>query len=85
VDLEPQRPQFGSDGRLAAAEVGGLQRAQLRELITVRGTGDRLGVVSATIMKQVVLACPAEPIPLQEGVLADAVVLGEGLENCRAA
>ncbi len=65
ADFEPQRPQFGSNGCLPAAEVGGLQRAQLGELIVVGGAGDRLGVVAATLMKQVVLACPPEPIPLQ--------------------
>jgi hypothetical protein len=49
------------------------------------GAGDRLGVVLAAVMKQVVLACPTEPIPFQEGVLADAVVLRDGLEDSRAA
>jgi hypothetical protein len=84
-DLKAEGAQLAGDGCLTAAEVGGLQRSELRELVAMGNAGNGLGVIVLPVMHQQVLAGSPEPIALQEGLLTKPVIVSERLkDSCTA-
>ena len=77
---EPEPAQQAAHRRLAAAELPGRQRLLTRQE-TVRGAGDRLGVVGLAVAHEDVKAGAVEAVLGQELVLAELVVLRDCFED----